>query len=406
SSLVMFDWSEPGLRLVSGWVYPALAPALALLTFLVYRVTQPPLPRWRRLLLTGLRTGALVMLLVSLAEPVLSLRHQSVVRPTLTVLLDTSPSMEVQEAEGTRLSQVLSLVGGTEWRQALSRFEVEPRAFSQQVTPVAADTVARLRSSGRATDLGRAIQGEPGQGSPSAKSRAILLLSDGGHNLGYDPVRAAAEVGVPVFCLSVGTVAGPPDVAVVAVRVDEEAHVGQPLSVEAVVRSSGWQGVQASIRLFAEGDQVAVERLTLPADGVDLPVRLVWRPARSGPHLLRVVLESPPGEVWRDNDEARMLIRVREQRARVLVVAGSPGPELTFLLRALAADSSLTVTTRVYRGGGAFYDPAGTPASSVAGQDAVVLVDPTLDLLKGSFGEEVAARVRQGGGLLFIGGPH
>jgi hypothetical protein len=402
----MPDWSDPGLRLAGGWLYAVLVPAAALLAYLVYRVTQPPVNRSRRLLLTGLRTGALFMLLMSLAEPVLSLHRRLVVRPTLTVLLDTSSSMAVQETEGTRLAQILGIVTKAEWRQALSAFKVEMSVFGQQVTPVEPDTVARLRAEGEATDLGRAIQGEPGQRPKSAQPGAILLISDGGHNLGYDPVRAAAEVGVPVYCLSLGAVTGPSDAAIAAVRIDgDEGHVGRPLVVEAFVRSSGRPGVPAKVRLFVEGVQVATEELTLPADGTDLPVRLVWRPAHSGSHQLRVALEPPSDEVWRENDEARLLVRVREQRARVLVVAGGPGPELSFLRRSLAVDSSLTMTTRVYRGNGAFYEAPGAPVVSLADQDAVILVDPALEVLKGSMGLEVVTRVRGGCGLLFIGGP-
>ena len=97
---------------------------------------------------------------------------------------------------------------------------------------------------------------------------------------------------------------------------------------------------------------------------------------------------------------------VQPDRVRVEVLAGAPGPELTFPLRALRADSTLEVNAAVLRnerefyGGVSFADAAGR----IAAADVLLLVDPPRLLLERLAGA-VTRHLEGGNGLLAVVGP-
>ena len=84
-----------------------------------------------------------------------------------------------------------------------------------------------------------------------------------------------------------------------------------------------------------------------------------------------------PGELTDRNNQALAFTHILQDRIRVLVVAGGPTPELSFLQRSLAADSTLIVTRWVYRDSRELY---GGQLASVEADlqtaDVIVLVDP------------------------------
>ena len=98
------------------------------------------------------------------------------------------------------------------------------RAFSASVHPIDIDTLDRLRTSGQATDLALALRSALIAVADSRLLAGVVMLTDGRHNLGEDPVRVAAEQGVPVYVLGVGLHPPPDDVHIVDVAFETWEH--------------------------------------------------------------------------------------------------------------------------------------------------------------------------------------
>ncbi|MEW6749812.1 MAG: hypothetical protein AB1505_02395 [Candidatus Latescibacterota bacterium] len=401
----MTGWTDVSLQLRGGTVVLVLVPLLGLLAYLVYRRTNPPASPARRALLVTLRTSTFALLLMVLAEPVLRLWHRQIVRPLLIVLADTSGSMATVEQGGARLARVQSLLGSEEWREALARVQVQAWRFAEQATPVSLDTVTALRAGGTATDLGAALAAGLDRAFGAPGLRAVVVLSDGAHNLGEDPVRAAGRAGVPVYSLCVGSREPPPDVQIVEASAPEVSYVGQRLPVTAKVRSSGLAGRQVQVALLEGSRRLEQQVLQLGGGAHEQVVTFAFAPGTPGPHVYRVAVQAVPGETLLDNNEALVFAQVRQERVRALLLAGAPSVDLAFARRALQADSSMQLQTSVQRDGHALY--GGTPLAQVAfdQQQVVALVDPGAQLLSGPVGERLRVRVEAGAGLLLVLGP-
>jgi len=201
-------------------------------------------PRWKRHVPPVLLLVALALLLTAIARPE---RTTQVPREQATVILvmDVSGSMNAEDVEPTRL--VAAQEAATAFLGDIPEgFRVGIVSFSQYAAvalppthdrKLAEDALLRLRAEG-GTAMGDAIQlaldaaeepeqfgaqptpepspADDGEGESNRPPSVVLLLSDGFNTAGEsDPVRAAqraAELGVKVFTVALGTPTGFVDV--------------------------------------------------------------------------------------------------------------------------------------------------------------------------------------------------
>ena len=235
----MSEWSDSHLQFAGPRVFLVLLPFLIAFVYWVYQRTYPQVDAKRRIVLVVLRGAAVALLAMVLCEPVLTWWNQQVIRPLVLVLVDTSPSMRVAEGPSTRLQQATAVLGDEGWSVRLQQAEVRAWGFAESAYPLALDTVAAAGTRGQATDIGRALAVSLEAVAERERVQGVVLFSDGGHNLGRDPVQLSTELGVPVYALGVGRAEVPVDVQLVDVRTPETGYVGQSLKIDAEVRSLG-----------------------------------------------------------------------------------------------------------------------------------------------------------------------
>lgn len=228
------SFAEPGRLL---WLW-ALAPLLLLLLG-AYRLRLRALARLGPLLLERMSAGALglhrlrlsaagaavALLLLALAGPRLGFRMQEVVHRgvDLVVLLDVSRSMDAEDTAPSRMERarrelldlsemlvgdrvgMVIFAGGAHPRLPLTLdYGVLRFATRDSATET---LLAQGSDLGAAIDMGVALLG-PDEGA----DRSLLILSDGEDQVGEarDAAQRAAEAGVRIFTMGVGTPEGSP----------------------------------------------------------------------------------------------------------------------------------------------------------------------------------------------------
>ena len=394
----MFQWSDFRVYLEGSSAYIAFLPLLFGLVYFIYRRTYPEVGRSVRLALVALRCAAVGLLLLLLAEPVLDLWRKQVVRPQFLLLIDTSGSMGTEEKSERRLARVKGILEHEDWQRALESAEVSAWGFAESPYAISLDTLQGLEIGGKATDLSTVVKEGLDGLDEHGNLRGILLFSDGVHNLGADPVATAEEAGTPLYALAVGERESPADIQIVRAEVAGVGYVGQDLRIEAEVRAWGYAGREVEVELHEGETQIGRKSLLLGDDGQNRNLSFVIRPTASGPHIYRLSIAAQEGEFFRDNNETLVFAQVQEERIQVLLIAGAPSPDLAFLRRGLAADSSMAVEVWTQKQEG------DTPRQDLETKDVVILLDAGRDLLDGKAGRQIHDQIRQGRGLLFVGG--
>ena len=382
------------------WALVLAALALLALALWAYRFVLPPLAAATRAALTTLRALALVALVFLLAQPVLE-RALPSSGARLTLLLDASASMDLPASRGgpTRRAEAEARV--RELTRALrGRAQVETRRFATGLAPDSG------RVSPDATALGDAL-GALAERPLERRPDGVIVVSDGAVNAGADPVASARAIGVPVHTVPIGAPL-PGDRAVAEIEASTTARAGEATPVLVHVRSDEPRGTPIGVRVLDDGRVLASTSVPAPGSGADVVARLRVTPSRPGLAVWTAAVDSIAGDPARTNDARELAIDVAPGRLGVLLLSSGLNWDLTFLRRALLADSTLRLDTRVRDAGGwrALERRGGSPAPVDLRDVSVVVLDATAPEDAGpAFAAALASFVRAGGGLLAIGGP-
>jgi hypothetical protein len=255
------------------------------------------------------------------------------------------------------------------------RHEVEVLAFDRDTREVDPDHAADLfaeegekegeekdvASARGFTDLRsplvRALEGSgPGQG----KVLGIVLLTEGQHNAGDPPNRKARELGerkVPIYPIALGARKPPPDIAIVSVALQGQAHTVFK-NVDAVVevrfKIAGLEAGPYTVTLYRGGEEKErLEERTIRHDGKDREYLETFtvRMDRAGTQSLTATVrrqEVGKEEARADNNEGVTTVNVADDTAKVLVIDGEARWEYHYLATALERDRSMKLQRVVF----------------------------------------------------------
>jgi uncharacterized membrane protein len=242
-----------------------------------------------------------------------------------------------------------------------------------------------------ATDVGAALRLASALFPDDAQKR-IVLLSDGNDTTGQGQAEAAlaAARGVQVETRVIGLGAAQ-EVLIGRLTTPSTARLGEKVEVVADVESTVAQ--PGTIRLYANGEQVAIERLDLQAGSNEVTFEVT--PREAGFLRFRAVVEAAQN-TFSQNDRADANTIVKGE-PRILVVSGDEAVAAE-LVGALEVERHDVDTVGA---AGLSTDPLG-----LASYDSIVLVDVPKASLTDRQMAALQVYVRDlGRGLVMIGGP-
>lgn len=342
----------------------------ALLSWFVYRVTVPPVPRLVKTTLAVLRWLGLFFLLLFLGEPLLSLLHRTVEPPVTVVLIDDSRSMTIKDQAGERRSVLTTTLQSDAMRDLASAGTIRYAAFGEKTKFFDSFSIDSLTFSHNATDIAAALK-RVHEAAATANIQAVVLLSDGNVTMGSSPEYEAEELGLPIFTIGIGDTSEQRDLLVRKVLTNTITYVGSKVPVHVTVKSSGFNGERVEVVLRDATSELDRRVVTLGTGTREYTVPLTMIPQREGMQKFTVDVSRFPGELTYENNRSTFFTKVLKSKMRVVLVAGAPSPDVAFIRRALASDQNVEVVSFIERGGGQFYEG---PLSAAALNDADCII--------------------------------
>ena len=342
-------------------------------TIWIYRRTIPPVSRLLRGILVFLRAFALVLICFLVFAPVLHITFHEIRQAAVGLLIDSSSSMQISEGEKTRGDIVQELLRSHEVEALSRRFRLLPYLFAENTQLVQSLDVDSSTFEGSATDIAQALKMFQETKSDEYLG-GILLLSDGAHNSGEDPLRVGEHLGFPVYAVSIGETKPKPDVLLNRLLTNEITYVENRVPVEVSLKGPEFAGRRVSVRLFKDQEVVDRNVVTIPPDGLETSVRLHYTAEEPGFPKMTVDVDRLEGEITFTNNLREFYVRVLKSKLNVLLVADAPSPDLAFLKRLLLADQSILLMTRTQRQGIVFYEGAFPSPSECTSMDLVILL--------------------------------
>ncbi len=325
----------------------AVAAAAIVLAGAFYRRAFGSLPRRQFWTLLGLRSAAILLVVMLLFRPVLSYQDSPAERPALIFLLDTSASMSIaDDATGSpRFNQARDKLA--KWCEMLKKdFRLRLIAFAEQPERLdGPQGLPALTPTGRATSLSRAMAAAARQFAPNEVA-AVVLLSDGIDNSAGNPLDAARKTGMTVHTVGVGaSLRDNPsyrDIQVTGIDCPDHIILNNLAKVTGSIDAVGLGGRVIQPMLEEDGRQVAQAELTLDDVEGSQQVAFEFRPTTKGRHTYTVRVEPVEGEKIVENNQRSAVAMVAEAGIRVLYIEGTLRGEYGALVnRFLAKDPDL-----------------------------------------------------------------
>ena len=402
--------------------------------------------------MAGLRVLTLLALAAMLVEPVLISSHRETVKSHLAIVLDDSESMKFSDpyTDQSRAAEIASKMklesaGG---RSSVARLRETPRldlvkhalkgnmealAKGREIFLYDLESAARpgagesarkrtledIQPNRAISPVGDALHGVLAghRGQPVA---GLVIATDGRSNAGEEPLRAieaAVRQNIPIFAIAAGAAEGPRNVRLAEVEVSPVIFVRDPTTLAVVVEARGLRDAEATIVLEQrvnanDWEAVANQRVVLGEDGILKRTTFRITPKVIGQYEFRARVEDAGPELTQEDNVATAAVKVVRQQIRVLLIAGSPSPEVQFLRNALMRDQHVEFAGWLQHADPGFRQPGDRPISRLPNDtaelrnyDALLLVDPDLRALGPQWPEMITHFVGQeGGGLIFVAG--
>jgi len=399
---------------------------LLLVGLLFFAPKRSGLSLRRRVGLSILRCGVIILVALAMLRPTLVYSRTSKQAATLVILADQSRSMSVPDAVGEKtrwnalqdtLAKAASLLARVE-----KEFEVKAYLFDVdlQETPVQGGKI-RLPDEprGQQTAIGFALD-EAARREAGKRLLGILLLSDGAqrayapHDL--PPQIAAARLkhlDCPLFTFPFGQSRGlgeARDLALKDLLVPPDVFIKNELEISAQLRVDGYVNKPVAVEMLFEtapGKMEVIERQTLRAtrEGELIPVKFRYVPQTPGQWKLMLRAVEQPGELSTSNNELSTFVNVRKGGLNVLYIEGALRVEQKFLRRALDAAPDLKLDyVRIDPRNPQSRPPDLSARFKPGKYDVYLLGDIDSSLFSAAELNDLAECVSRGAGLMMLGG--
>ncbi len=383
------DWGFRWAGLPPLWfVVLILIPAVIVVTFLVCRREGRSATRGMKFFLGVLRAILILLALVIIFEPILTVDREYPRESHIALVVDESLSMGLADAvpDPTRKTELAWVAGITNSRKgslsagkeadvnslrridianpALAnaslfedggkkmdiasklsrRFTVKLFSFAATAKPAPLPVKVELKNTSTSTAIGDSLTAVL-NAMRGHQLAAIVLVSDGCSNVGTDPLAVSKLMlergaAVPVYTVAPGVAGEPRDIELIELEAPEAVQARDYAVFDITLRSKGLDGETIGIALSEAGREVAEENIVLESEKQQ-HVTLRYKPLHPGEYVCTVSTPVLPGETVKENNELSHLLKVVDEKTRLLFVDNYPRWEYRKLKNALIRDHSV-----------------------------------------------------------------
>jgi hypothetical protein len=333
----MFGYEEINLHLAFPAIYFIVALiVIGVYAYYVYRFTIPPVGKFKKTILVSIRTLALLIILFVFFEPILSFKNKIVLEPVNLVFVDNSRSMTIEDGSD-RITDVKNIVDNFLSNPISANDEIN--LFGDKVTELSEDSLNKLDFQDPVTNISQVISSVK---TDEKNYSSITLITDGVITSGSNSIYAASNLNLPIFTIGIGDTTQIIDVSVKRVLANNLLYAETPTTIEATLQNTGLSNRNVSVSLYEDNKLIEQKNIELSNSGIQNE-SFTYDPKTSGEKKLTVVISKLNDEFTSANNRKVFYINVLSNKVKVLVVAGSPSPDITFIKNALKKDESFNV---------------------------------------------------------------
>ena len=381
-------------------VFVLIAVIVLLVMFVIrlYRGESNACPPRIKKVLAGLRITVMLLLVLIFLGPAITFTRELKIEPHILLLRDASTSMntadryidedqarhvakftkesvaKVRESKPKRVDLLNQAVSPKLVRDLQKKGKLRVYDFAEDpvlVNDVAQDedaedgatgdddvlpitSVPPVVAEGASTDIYHSLR----EGLADKSASSMIMITDGQHTAPgvlRDIARDAANKNVPIFVVGVGDPVPPLNVQVMDLFADAQVWLQDPFEIRAVISAQGVGDELVSVELleYAVGETDAeplvleTKEITLAQDDGNTRVSFIHEPGKAGRHAYAIRVQELENELSLEDNEAPapVIVKVLDESARVLLVAGRASWEYRDLIKLLTREKFINVSS-------------------------------------------------------------
>ncbi|NQV25156.1 MAG: hypothetical protein HQ518_12400 [Rhodopirellula sp.] len=266
---------------------------------------------------------------------------------TIRALPRRQIAMRLLNSTSQPLLAQLHKIGAVEVRAFASKVEtIDDSLLGESLAGPISSLIPQQSDLSVATDVGVADD--------RSKVMGIVMLTDGRHNAGTDPVEAATRLGTlntPLIPVMIGSELRPKDISIISLEHPQIVFQNDTPVVKARLAADGFRNEELTVILqHADGTEES-QVVQVPSDAaeapfVDVDFSLNADTIGRAEYLLRTAVQE--GETREDNNQRAFAVEVVDDQSHVLLVDGEARWEFRFLDNALNRDERIDLKQVVF----------------------------------------------------------
>jgi len=310
------------------WLLVLVVGGAAALSLLLYYRTKSAYPNWLKVLLFLIRFVTITLIGLLLLKPYL--RQQTTIKepPVIAILHDNSASVRmIRDSLYSRqdyLQQYDSLL-----IRLGEKYQTDSYLFGSQLQE------GRLPDFSEAkTDFSNMLSAV-NQRYYKRNLAAVVLLSDGIYNAGFQPELAVSDFPFVIHSVLLGDTSIYPDASVYDVRYNRKALMESIFPVEVTIRAQQANGKIMQVNLFQNDELLESKSVNIRSNSFSSTLIFLIEANSPGLKNLKLEIEPLEGESYIINNEQVFFVEVIEQKRQIAVIAHAPHPDLAAIKSAL-----------------------------------------------------------------------
>jgi len=303
---------------------------LAGYTIYIYRTTVPEITRGKKIFLSAVRILLLTFLFLLIFEPLFKIEKKKMIQPVHYFFIDNSKSQKQFEAKAPFIAKNLF-----DEIHSLPSTSYKLFSFGNTVSPLGLYDSAKLAFTEPATNFSKifpVLQHEENIAS-------VTIVSDGIITEGTSPFYQFEKLNVPVFSIGVGDSTTKKDISIQNVLHNEYLYSGSSSPFIASVLQHGFSGTKASLSLFEDDVLLETKEVSFTNDEQQ-NVEFLYKPKTPGEKKISLQLSHLPDEYSFENNKHSLFVKVIDSKLSIVLLAGAPSADVTFMKNALEADTN------------------------------------------------------------------
>ncbi|RPI70778.1 MAG: hypothetical protein EHM47_11525, partial [Ignavibacteriales bacterium] len=310
----------------------------AAFTFYIYRFTVPVIDLSKKILLILIRFTALLLMLFIIFEPMITLAKKIVIEPVNLLFIDNSRSIQIDD--GTKRDETIrTFISDAENNSESANLQTN--TFGNSVFETSFEQLENINFSESSTNFSNIFSYV---GKQNRNVSSVTIISDGVITDGSNPLYTAEKLNIPVFTIGVGDSSKRKDVEIRNILFNEYIYAETPTTILSTISSTGYAGEVINLSLFEQNMLVEQKRITLSSEGIQ-NVEFEYKPSSGGEKKLTIEASALEGEFTNANNKKIFYINVLDNKINVLIIAGSPSPDISFIKGTLRSDKNFKVNS-------------------------------------------------------------